>query len=196
MQQHGFSLYLNGHSHYLTHYTVCQRPSTHNSTMPHCSFSLYTLTRALPRILDRAPNCILIRLLRKLRIFFSLSLSQVDKAGAYVTSGAGGYSMSTIANTETAKRLFGDDPHVASVRYEEGQQQPMGTFEEGEERFKPGYKSKATAAHTYQTIFNSKTAGFTQHTFSSDFSTLRTDFVSYQGAVLHSFTVNKQGVQV
>eukprot|EP00408_Alexandrium_pacificum_P060640 CAMPEP_0171172786 /NCGR_PEP_ID=MMETSP0790-20130122/9894_1 /TAXON_ID=2925 /ORGANISM="Alexandrium catenella, Strain OF101" /LENGTH=450 /DNA_ID=CAMNT_0011637645 /DNA_START=88 /DNA_END=1438 /DNA_ORIENTATION=+ len=40
-------------------------------------------------------------------------------------------------------------------------------------------------------IFKETTAGFTLHTFSEDFATLRTDFYSYTGEVLHNFTISK-----
>jgi hypothetical protein len=49
------------------------------------------------------------------------------------------------------------------------------------------------ATHSYQTVYNAKVAGFTLHTFSADFSTLTTQFISYTGAVVHSFSVNKNG---
>jgi len=45
----------------------------------------------------------------------------------------------------------------------------------------------------YESIWESKIAGFTLHTFSEDFSSLRTDFISSTGDVLHSFTVSKRG---
>ena len=47
--------------------------------------------------------------------------------------------------------------------------------------------------HTYSTVWTQKVSGFTLHTFSSDFSTLTTDFYSYTGTIVHSFTVNKNG---
>ncbi len=50
-----------------------------------------------------------------------------------------------------------------------------------------------TTSHSYQTIYSQKVAGFTLHTFSADFSTLRTDFVTYNGSVVYSFTVDKAG---
>jgi len=40
-------------------------------------------------------------------------------------------------------------------------------------------------------IWSQKVAGFTLHTFNADFTELTTKFVSYQGDVLHSFTVSK-----
>ena len=48
-------------------------------------------------------------------------------------------------------------------------------------------------SHSYQTVYSQKVAGFTLHTFSTDFSTLRTDFVTYTGSVVYSFTVDKAG---
>mmetsp|Transcript_60892 Transcript_60892/g.181433 ORF Transcript_60892/g.181433 Transcript_60892/m.181433 type:complete len:412 (+) Transcript_60892:91-1326(+) len=42
-----------------------------------------------------------------------------------------------------------------------------------------------------ESVFRQKTAGFTAHTFSEDFTTLKTDYISTNGEVLHSFTVTK-----
>lgn len=47
--------------------------------------------------------------------------------------------------------------------------------------------------HTYSTVWSKKIAGFTAHTFSSDFTTLKTDFIDNTGVILHSFSVNKKG---
>jgi len=47
--------------------------------------------------------------------------------------------------------------------------------------------------HTYSTVWSQKVAGFTAHTFSADFTTLKTDFIDNTGTVLHSFSVNKKG---
>ena len=47
--------------------------------------------------------------------------------------------------------------------------------------------------HTYSTVWSKKVAGFTAHTFSIDFTTLKTDFIDNTGTILHSFSVNKQG---
>jgi hypothetical protein len=103
----------------------------------------------------------------------------VDNKGAYVTTGAG-------ALVNTADQQHGVTGAKAGGKDSEVEQLKQETVPSDE-----GLPVGAT--HSYQTVFNSKTAGFTYHTFSSDFSTLRTDFVSYTGAVLHSFTVNKAG---
>lgn len=49
------------------------------------------------------------------------------------------------------------------------------------------------SGHTYQSVFNQKVAGFTLHTFSADFKELKTEFMSYTGEVVHSFSVKKGG---
>jgi len=108
VQQHGFDLYLNGHSHTLQQYTI-------------------------------------------------------DHAGAYITSGAG-----SMVSTS-------DQHHDLRCSAE---------LEIGESVI-------SSSGHSYQSVFNSKTAGFTVHKFNSDFTTLTNDFVSYTGKVLHSFTVTK-----
>jgi hypothetical protein len=111
IQKHGFSIYLNGHAHTLTQYTV-------------------------------------------------------DGSGAYVTTGAG-----ALVNTA-------DQTHPkTSVRV-------AGGNLEGE---------SSPNSHSYQTIFNQQIAGFTLHTFNSDFTSLTTDYISYKGDILHSFSVDKSG---
>lgn len=109
-QQHGFSLYFNGHTHSLIRYTV-------------------------------------------------------DKSGIYITSGAG-------ALVSTA-----DQFHPTTKAKADGLDADL----------------KVGASHSYQTIFSQKVAGFTQHTFSDDYSSLTTNFISYTGSVIYSFTSDKSG---
>lgn len=109
MQNHGFDLYLNGHVHTLTQYTL-------------------------------------------------------DGKGAYVTTGAG--SMVKTPDQDQGSvpaKLMGEDLDAARG-----------------------------GGHSYQTQFNTKTAGFTLHTFSDDLRSLTTDFYDYTGKALHSFTVDKR----
>eukprot|EP00467_Chlorarachnion_reptans_P008534 CAMPEP_0114527278 /NCGR_PEP_ID=MMETSP0109-20121206/23522_1 /TAXON_ID=29199 /ORGANISM="Chlorarachnion reptans, Strain CCCM449" /LENGTH=455 /DNA_ID=CAMNT_0001709215 /DNA_START=20 /DNA_END=1388 /DNA_ORIENTATION=- len=112
LQDAGFDLYLNGHAHTLTQYTV-------------------------------------------------------DGSGAYVTTGAG-----SLVNT--ADQL-GGTPHKDRTRSKtegvETVQSPLG--------------------HSYKTVWNQKVAGFTFHSFNSDYTELTTDFITYAGEVVHSFTVTK-----
>ena len=42
-----------------------------------------------------------------------------------------------------------------------------------------------------QTVWEQKVAGFTLHTFSTDFKELKTQFLDYQGKVLHQFSVKR-----
>eukprot|EP00439_Symbiodinium_sp_Y106_P027436 s5793_g3.t1 len=95
--QHGFDLYLNGHTHLLNHYTI-------------------------------------------------------NGGGAYVTSGAGAMDQED------------EEYHLVT----------------------PGKGSKKV-----QLVWEEKVAGFTLHTFSSDFKDLKTDYVSYAGDILHSFNVTR-----
>jgi len=112
MQERGFDLYLNGHVHTLSQYTV-------------------------------------------------------DGKGAYVTSGAGSLVMSrdqfpgSPAQCRTYNMSIGSD---------------VGPVENG---------------HQHASVFTERTSGFTLHTFSSDFSSLTTDFIDVGGEKLHSFTVKK-----
>ena len=102
MQSRGFDLYLNGHVHTLTQYTI-------------------------------------------------------DGKGAYVTSGAGAMIATEDQHDERAQTKLGGG-HVH------------------------GYTTAAGVAssHTYQSVWNNKVAGYTLHTFSNDYKTLRTDYVTYQ----------------
>jgi len=112
IQARGFSLYINGHSHALTHYTI-------------------------------------------------------DHSGAYITSGAGALVNTADQEQEiTRAKVLGHDINSAG---------------------------DLTATHTYQTVYNKKVAGFTQHIFSEDFSTLTTNFIDYLGINIHTFKVNKAG---
>lgn len=125
-QKRGFALYLNGHTHTLTLYTI-------------------------------------------------------DGANAYVTSGAGSL-VNTVDQSfaTTAAKLVGDDVTVQKIKEKETKE--------------AGVSPQPAASHSYKTVWNSATAGFTQHTFNSAFTLLTTEFISYTGAVLYTFTVNKQGV--
>lgn len=120
MQKHGFSIYINGHTHLLNQYTL-------------------------------------------------------DNAGAYVTTGAG-----AMVNTP--------DQQQGVTRAKR-----MGLSNEQIERAKVVEGAGVGATHTYQTVYTNTIAGFTSHTFNSDYTRLTTDYISYAGDVVHTFTVNKGG---
>lgn len=117
LQDHGFSLYLNGHAHTLTHYTI-------------------------------------------------------DNVGAYVTSGAG-----ALVNTA-------DQSHPVTAAKLKG------------EHLQRASSLRSATGHSYETVYNNVVAGFTSHTFSSDLTTLTTNFVTYTGEIVHTFTTDKFGVTV
>eukprot|EP00462_Mataza_sp_D1_P010186 CAMPEP_0175164568 /NCGR_PEP_ID=MMETSP0087-20121206/26496_1 /TAXON_ID=136419 /ORGANISM="Unknown Unknown, Strain D1" /LENGTH=440 /DNA_ID=CAMNT_0016453635 /DNA_START=44 /DNA_END=1367 /DNA_ORIENTATION=+ len=118
LQQHGFDLYVNGHAHTLSHYSI-------------------------------------------------------DGAGIYVTSGAG-----SCVNVEA-------EDTVPPMMRTAGKNRTYNKVH--------GIPLKPYAGHAYKRIFNQKVAGFTTHTFSADYSTLTTNFVTSSGATIHSFTVAKGG---
>lgn len=91
----------------------------------------------------------------------SLTQYTIDNDGYYMTTGAG-----SLVNT-------------ASQSYEKTSRKVNG------ESF------VSSSSHSYQTVWNSKTAGFSLHTFDSMFTKLTTQFISYTGEVLHSFTITK-----
>lgn len=117
LQNHGFSIYLNGHAHTLTQYTI-------------------------------------------------------DGTGAYVTTGAGSL-VNTVDQQHRLTKLKVAGKDVTKDML-------MG-------------KAGTASAHSYHTVYNNKVAGFTTHTFSDDFSSMTTNFVTNTGAIVHTFAVNKRG---
>lgn len=125
LQNRGFSIYLNGHTHTLNRYTI-------------------------------------------------------DNAGIYITSGAGALvdtvdqshpvTSAKVRGENLKTKLYKSTPSVgAEVKYN---------------------------SHTYKTIYNNKVAGFTTHTFNEDFTVLTTNFVTYTGDIVYSFTSNKKGQEL
>lgn len=103
----------------------------------------------------------------------SLNQYTINSSGAWITTGAGAM-VDTADQTSllTAMKLLGEDI-PAHTKLDSG---------------------RVTGSYSYETVFSSKTAGFTFHQFSSDLSSLSTQFISYTGSVLQSFSVNKAGV--
>lgn len=132
IQQRGFSLYLNGHTHTLNQYTI-------------------------------------------------------DGTGAYITTGAG-----SMVNTY-------DQENPLTQAKSEGKEITMevlkasGKLQSSSPSYDESHPTKEGSGHSYQTVWNKKVAGFTQHSFNSDYSQLTTNFIDYLGNIVHSFTVNKQG---
>jgi len=128
LQAHGFSIYLNGHAHTLSQYTI-------------------------------------------------------DGKGAYVTSGAG-----SLVNTpdqlqaRTKQKVDGLDIDVNFDKYTDSTN-PRDVPP-------PDVPSQN---HTYKTIYNAKVAGYTEHFFSSDFSSMTVNYVFYNGTIGRTFTVQKDG---
>ena len=85
----------------------------------------------------------------------TLAQYTVDGKGAYVTSGAGAMVHTSDQNGEMMQhRLAGRS--INATRTLDG----------------------VRVGHSSETVWNSKVAGFTLHTFSDDFSTLKTDYIS------------------
>lgn len=101
----------------------------------------------------------------------TLTQYNIDGSGAYVTTGAG-----SLVNTP-------DQSHPVTMHKKAGKDIARGMF-------------KSSATHSYKTIYNNVVAGFTSHTFSDDFSTLTTNYIQYDGTIIHSFVVNKSGTIV
>jgi hypothetical protein len=125
LQQRGFAIYLNGHTHLMNQYTI-------------------------------------------------------DGAGAYVTTGAGAM-VDTIDQQHpiTKAKREGRDvtpsmrrAHLANVNASD-----TATYND----------------HTYKQVWTQTVAGFTLHTLNADFTELRTDFITNTGAIVHTFTSDKNG---
>lgn len=97
----------------------------------------------------------------------TLNAYQVDDKNVYITSGAG-------SMVDTA------DQHSGSVL--ERLHSVAGNS-----------RASKSVGHTYQTLFNQVVAGFAHSTFSSDFTTLETSLVNFEGKAVYSVTVNKAG---
>lgn len=113
LQQRGIDLYLNGHAHTLTHYTI-------------------------------------------------------DGGGYYVTTGAGAMVPTEDQTTHTPGK---NRTHSKVL----------------------GLDLPAYNGHSYKVVWNGRVAGFTRHTFNSDFSQLTTDYITYKGDIVHSFNQTKGG---
>ena len=134
VQDHGFSIYLNGHAHTLTFY-------------------------------------------------------QLDGKGAYVTSGAGSLvDTPDQAQGITAKKVRGD-PTVTGVFDDlDVDGADGGEMQATKRQLQAGKKR-----HDYTTVWNEKIAGFTTHEFSTDFTSMVTRFIAYNGEELYKFTSYKDG---
>ena len=111
----------------------------------------------------------------------TLTQYTIDGYGSYVTSGAG-----SLVDTP--------DQSSASIL--------MKTNGESEQIHKNGDRSLLSEedavksgknGHSYQTVFNLKVAGFTTHTFNADYTALITEFVSYEGEIIHTMQSAKDG---
>jgi len=164
LQKRGFSIYYNGHAHTLTQYTV-------------------------------------------------------DGSGAFVTSGAGSLVNTPDQNGALMQRKLAGDRTIVMNELADGSHEPLSGREVeveaqyyGSDWYGRSYKSRygassssssassstyssssSSSKHVYSTVWNKKVAGFALSTFSSDFKTLKTQFISSSGTVLHTFTVTRTG---
>jgi len=115
LQDNGFDLYLNGHAHTLTQYSINNNP-------------------------------------------------------AFVTTGAGAC---VNAYGDTPPQEGGSPAKDITVARANGQD------------------ASASLLHSYKTLWNQKVAGFTSHTFSTDYTQLTTNYIDAKGNIVHSFSVTK-----
>ena len=101
----------------------------------------------------------------------TLNQYTVDNSGNYITTGAGSLvstdDQSTFLTSKKAEGVKSIDSSLYNAASKLG-------------------------GHTYETLWNMKVAGFTSHSFNSDYTQLITNFVSYSGEILHSFTISKK----
>jgi hypothetical protein len=102
----------------------------------------------------------------------TLNRYTIDGSGAYITSGAG-------ALVDTPDQY--QDITMAKLR---------GERQIGARMLQDG---SGLLGHTYETVVNAEVAGFVLNTFSSDFSYITNEFVKYNGDVVYSFNVWKNG---
>jgi len=102
-----------------------------------------------------------------------LSYYKIDGKGAYMTTGAG--CMVAISESEADEK----------EALKNGK-----TFAKGGKIRGVATTSNGTA-HQFTQVWEKKVAGFTTHSFSSDFKTLTTNFVDYNGNILYTFDVTK-----
>ena len=109
------------------------------------------------------------------------------------------------------KRKLAGDKNIQMNELDDGSYQPISAYQwyggygsdswydkkkyssSGSSSSSYSSSSSSSSSHKYATVWNKKVAGFTLSTFSADFKTLTTKFISYQGTVIHKFTVNKAG---
>lgn len=95
----------------------------------------------------------------------------IDGKGSYVTTGAG-----SMVNTT-------DQTHEMSLLKLSG---------ESYSTQKVSARSNANN-HVFTSVCKQTVAGFTTHTFNSDFTTLTTQFVGYTGTILNEIVTNRDG---
>ena len=132
----------------------------------------------------------------------TLTFYQLDGRGAYVTSGAGSLVDTPDQQMSATRGKVKGDLEIVSdgsaYAFDEKDYSKHGGAKTDNEQRTLGEESGAGAktgisSHTYKTVWNQAVAGFTTHTFSSDFTSLRTDYVAYTGDVMYSFTSYKNG---
>jgi hypothetical protein len=104
----------------------------------------------------------------------SLIQYTLDGTGAYITTGAGGMVDTADQENPITKAKKAGLPVTKEI-------------------LKAGGISETATPHDYVTVWEEKVAGFTLHSFNSDFTQLSTYFIDYLGNILRTIIVNKQG---
>jgi tartrate-resistant acid phosphatase type 5 len=112
----------------------------------------------------------------------------IDNGGAYFTSGAGSLAASSDQETPMAyAKLDKRDEDINKLLKEKAARRSEQLLSAHDGQFGNGL----TSTHTYQSLYSTKTNGFLLHTFSDDYSTLETQFISASGTVLRTYTISK-----
>jgi len=121
----------------------------------------------------------------------TLTHYMIDGSAKYVTSGAGALVMSydqlggSPAKDRTMRKATGGDMNG------DGKLDEVELAGLAEMASVPYGNHSRNVGHTYKKVYNNKVSGFTLHTFSSDFKTLKTDFIGTDGSSMYSFTTTK-----
>jgi len=121
----------------------------------------------------------------------TLTHYMIDGSAKYVTSGAGALVMTydqlggSPAKDRTMRKATGGDMDGngnLSVAELAGLQEMASV---------PYGRGARNVGHTYKAVYNNKVSGFTLHTFSDDFKTLKTELIGTDGKSMYSFTTTK-----
>lgn len=119
----------------------------------------------------------------------ALNQYTLDGKGLYITSGAGAMLKTKDQESDSVRAK------IAGLSFTS--LSPHVPFSATAGRLPSSALSSAPAEsavhHTYETVWSQKIAGFTTHQFSPDYLTLTNEFVSFEGEIIRTVAVRKDG---